>query len=311
MKRSLLKVFVIVIVIVGLTSCSSLELDAPAAAESRLVDVSITFDGLSINQVPDSPRANAPRKAADKTAADASVSRIVLSIYNAAGTQVASFTQSQSDEDFGTIQSKLLVGNYTFVAVAHGVVADDDPAATIASNTEASTLIPLHPNFYTCSQAVAITDNSAQPVTLNMGTRITSSLQVKITDTTPDTITAMQVIVSPAGRSTAEVGFNPATGYASDTYHYEKTWLKSAVGGSFTNKKMALAVMLTDAEQALDFRINMLNAKGEVCFSREKQGITFKPATTIQCSGTIFSGEVAGSFLFDTTENAAIPVALD
>lgn len=312
MKRSLLKVSVFVFVCLGLSSCSCFEdIDAPVPAESRLVDVSITFDGLNIAQVPDAPRTNAPRKASDKTAAEASVARIALNIYNAAGTQVASFTQSQSDEGFGTINSKLLVGDYTFVAVAHGAFTADDPAASIVSATEANVAIPLHPSLYTCSQEVTIADNSAQSVTLDMGQRKATTLQVTVTDDTPDTITAMQIIVSPSGQQASAATFSPATGYASDTYRYEKTWQKSAVDGSFTNRNIKLAALLTDAEQALDFRVNMLNAKGEICFSREKQNITFKQATTIKCSGTIFSGDLTGSFLFDTTDNKAEEIPLD
>lgn len=311
MRSARFSAFVFAFVGIALSSCSSLEVDDTLSVESRLVDVSITFDGLNITQEPDAPRTNAPRKASDKNANEVSVSRIALSIYDKTGSLVRTFTQSKTDEGFGTINCKLLVGNYTFVAVAHGVFTNDDSAASILSTTEASLPIPLHPTLYTCSQAVTIADNSSQPVTLDMGTRATSSLTVVVTDATPDTITAMQIIVSPEGQSAAAATFNPATGYASDTYRYEKTWQKSAVGGTFTNKSLTLAALLTGSEQALNFRINMLNAKGEVCFSREKQDITFKPASTIKCSGTIFSGDIAGSFLFDTTEGAALPISLD
>lgn len=135
--------------------------------------------------------------------------------------------------------------------------------------------IPLHPTFYSCSRAVKIADNSTQSVTIDMGKRITSSLQVTITDATPDTITAMQIIVSPAGQTAEAATFNPATGYVGETYRFEKTWQKSSVGGTFTSKPLTLAALLTGSEQALDLCVNMLNAKGEVCFSRQKQDITF------------------------------------
>lgn len=245
MIRTLLNVYVLALtfVISGLTFCTSQEeIDISTPQSNRFVNVAVTFDGMNSTQIPDVPNISNPRKASDKTVADAQVARIALNIYDKAGTLVNTYTQSKSDTLFGTIRCKLLVGDYTFVAVAHNVFTDSDSAATIASATEASTSIPLHPTCYSCSQEVTIADNSDQTVTLDMGKRATTSLKVTVMDETPDTITAMLIVISPTGQSVAAATFDPATSYARDTYRYEKTWQKAAVGGTFTDKGFTLVV---------------------------------------------------------------------
>ena len=283
----------------GLSSCSSSPLDDLTTEEQQaLCEVTVTIGGLDVTTEP-MTRA---------TAADAKVTHITLTAFDANGTEAFTLTQTSADTDFGTLTAKVPVGEYTFVAVAHKST-EGAPAATITSLTQANVTGYTDLLTYTCAQDVSITGNSSQSVNLSMGRRKNATLTLKITDPTPAEVTTLQMIVSPTATALPDaVTFDPATGFATSTWRYERTITKD--NGTFTGTTYGLPILLADTEQQLDVIFNALDAQGNVLYTRTKTGLLFQQAAYTKVSGTFFSSATSGAFDFDTSIDN-IPVSLD
>lgn len=282
----------------SLQSCTS-SLDEPAP--SQLTDVTITFSDLDITLTPD----NTPTRA---TATEAKVASVILSVFDSSGNQVFTTTQSSTDASFGTISSRIPVGDYTFTALA---VADTQADVAITNKTAATfSAVPPRETFST-SQEVGITGNTSQSVTMTFGKRITTSLYVKVTDATPAEVQKMQVIVSPSATKPSAYSINPSTGLAADTWRYERTVEKSETVTTFTDQYVAIMFFLTSATEQLDFTVNMLSATDEVLFTRTKTGVTFNKSAKTFATGTFFSSQSAATFDFDATDGQSTNIALD
>lgn len=283
----------------GLSSCSSSPLDDLTTEEQQaFCEVTVTIGGLDVTTEP-MTRA---------TAADAKVTHITLTAFDANGTEAFTLTQTSADTDFGTLTAKVPVGEYTFVAVAHKS-PEGGPAATITSLTQANVTGYTDLLTYTCAQDVSITGNSSQSVNLSMGRRKNATLTLKITDPTPAEVTTLQMIVSPTATALPDaVTFNPATGFATSTWRYERTITKD--NGTFTGTTYGLPILLADTEQQLDVIFNALDAQGNVLYTRTKTGLLFQQAAYTKVSGTFFSSATSGAFDFDTSIDN-IPVSLD
>lgn len=283
----------------GLSSCSCSPLDDLTEHEQQpLCEVTITIGGLDVTTEP-MTRA---------TAADAKVTHITLTAFDANGTEAFTLTQTSADTDFGTLTAKVPVGEYTFVAVAHKST-EGAPAATITSLTQASVTGYTDLLTYSCAQAVSVSGNASQSVTLNMGRRKSAALTLTITDPTPTAVEALQIIISPTATVLPDaVIFNPATGFATSTWRYERTITKD--NGTFTDTTYGLPILLADTEQQLDVTFNALDAQGNVLYTRTKTDVLFQQAAYTKVSGTFFSSATEGSFDFDTSITN-IPVSLD
>lgn len=283
----------------ALSSCSSSPLDDLTTEEQQaLCEVTITIGGLDVTTEP-MTRA---------TAADAKVTHITLTAFDANGTEAFTLTQTSADAGFGTLTAKVPVGEYTFVAVAHKS-PEGAPAATITSLTQASVTGYTDLLTYTCAQDVSITGNSSQSVNLSMGRRKNATLTLKITDPTPAEVTTLQMIISPTATALPDaVTFDPATGFATSTWRYERTITKD--NGTFTGTTYGLPILLADTEQQLDVIFNALDAQGNVLYTRTKTGLLFQQAAYTKVSGTFFSSATSGAFDFDTSIDN-IPVSLD
>lgn len=290
---------------VGLTSCSSLTIDEPSTEQqqSDLCEVTINLSGLDfIIETNDTPASRA-------TAAEAKVASITLTAYNNEGRVAFTITQAATDEGFGTITTKIPVGTYTFVAVAHDA---SDATTTIASTTEATYSGTMGFAVYSATKQVAVSGNTSQSVQMDMGKRITSSFGVKITDPTPSEVESIQIIVSSSAVKPTAYSFNPATGFAADNWRYERIVSKTSSNvTTFTNKVLQGHLLLTSAEEQLDVQINVLDADGRVLYSRSKEGVTFRQATRTIATGTFFSASSTGSFIFDTEDNTSVNITLD
>lgn len=290
---------------VGLTSCSSLTIDEPSTEQQQcdLCEVTINLSGLDFIITSD----GAPASRA--TAADAGVAGITLTAYNSEGRVAFTITQAATDEGFGNITTKIPVGTYTFVAVAHDA---SDATTAIASALEASYSGTMGFGVYSASQQVVVSGNASQSVQMDMGKRITSSFGVKITDPTPSEVESIQIIVSPSAVKPIAYTFNPATGLATETWRYERTISKSDYNiTTFTNVVLQDHLLLTKAEDQLDVQINALDADNNVLYSRSKEGVTFRQATRTIATGTFFSASSTGAFTFDTEENTPVSISLD
>lgn len=283
----------------GLSSCSSSPLDDLTEQEQQaFCEVTITIGGLDVTTEP-MTRA---------TAADAKVTHITLTAFDANGTEAFTLTQTSADTDFGTLTAKVPVGEYTFVAVAHKS-PEGAPAATITSLTQANVTGYTDLLTYTCAQDVSVSGNASQSVNLSMGRRKNATLTLKITDPTPAEVTTLQMIVSPTATALPDaVTFNPATGFATSTWRYERTITKD--NGTFTGTTYGLPILLADTEQLLDVIFNALDAGGNVLYTRTKTGLLFQQAAYTKVSGTFFSSATSGAFDFDTSIDN-IPVSLD
>lgn len=288
-----------------LYSCTSLTIDEPSTEQqqSDLCEVTINLSGLDfIIETNDTPASRA-------TAADAGVAGITLTAYNSEGRVAFTITQAATDEGFGTITTKIPVGTYTFVAVAHDA---SDATTTITSALEATYSGTMGFGVYSASQQVVVSGNASQSVQMDMGKRITSSFGVKITDPTPSEVESIQIIVSPSAVKPTAYSFNPATGFAADNWRYERIVSKTALNRTtFTNSIIQDHVLLTSAEEQLDVQINALDADNNVLYSRSKEGVTFRKATRTIATGTFFSASSTGSFIFDTEDNTSVNITLD
>lgn len=272
-----------------LPACSSVALDeVPSEEHQSLRKVIVSIGGLDVTA---SPLTRA-------TAADAKVTHITLTAFDAAGTAAFTFTQTSADADFGTITALLPVGEYTFVAVAHKL-PEGAPGASIVSPTQASVTGYTDLLTYSCAQAVSVSDNASQSVTLDMGRRKNAVLTLTITDPTPAEVETLQLIVSPTAVALPDaVTYNPTTGFATSTWRYERTIIKD--GDTFTGITYGLPILLASAEQQLDVTFNALDGQGNVLYTRSKSAVLFQQAAYTKVSGTFFSSATDGSFLFDT-----------
>lgn len=282
-----------------LPACSSSPLDELEGQEQQaLCELTVTIDGLDVTTTPFTRTA----------AAEAKITHITLTAFDAAGSEAFTLTHTSADANFGTITTKVPVGEYTFVAVAHKS-PEGAPAATIASLTQASVTGYTDLLTYSCTQAVSISGNTTQSVTLNMGKRKNATLTLTITDPTPAEVESLQMIVSPSATVLPDaVTFDPATGFATNTWRYERTIAKE--NGTFTGTTYGLPILLADTEQQLDVTFNALDVQGNILYSRTKTAILFQQAAYTKVSGTFFSSATAGSFDFDTSLSN-IPVSLD
>lgn len=282
-----------------LPACSSSPLDELHTQEQQaLCEVTITIGGLDVTTVP----------LTRATAADAKVTHITLTAFDASGAEAFTLTQATTDADFGTLTTKVPVGEYTFVAVAHKL-PEGAPAATIASLTQASVTGYTDLLTFSCLQAVSVSGNGSQSITLDMGRRKNAVLTLNITDTTPAEVEALQMFVSPTATALPDVvTYDPSTGFATSTWRYERTITKD--NDTFTGTTYGLPILLADTEQQLDVTFNALDAQGNVLYTRTKTGLLFQQAAYTKVSGTFFSSATEGSFDFDTSITN-IPVSLD
>lgn len=282
-----------------LPACSSSPLDELHTQEQQaFCEVTITIGGLDVTTAP----------ITRATAADAKVTHITLTAFDANGTEAFTLTQTSADAGFGTLTAKVPVGEYTFVAVAHKS-PEGAPAATITSLTQASVTGYTDLLTYSRAQAVSVSGNASQSVTLNMGRRKSAALTLTITDPTPTAVEALQMIISPTATILPDaVTFDPATGFATSTWRYERTITKD--NGTFTGTTYGLPILLADTEQQLDVTFNALDAQGNVLYTRTKPSLLFQQAAYTKVSGTFFSSATSGAFDFNTSIDN-IPVSLD
>ena len=295
MIRSIIKALAFASLFCGIASCSSYH-DETSVERAQLTDVTINFTDLDISLVPDITRA---------TASEAKLSRILFTIFDASGNSVYTTTQTSSDANFGTISTPLHVGSYTFSAVALG-----STESTIAIADNATATFSGNPPFatYSTTKEVTIAGNSSQEVTMAFGKRITTTLGITITDDTPAEVQKMQIIISPSASKPTLYSIDPSTGFASDTWRYERTIEKAT---TFTGTKYGLMLFLTSATQQLDFTVNMLSATGEVLYTRTKAGVTFNKSASTNAIGTFFSSTSGITFTFDTEDNPSTEIDLN
>lgn len=291
-----------------LSACSS---ESNSVDENALVPVQVTFSGLDVSVVPDGSRGLTTRA----TVSDAKVDRIAFTVFDASGKNVYSVVKEDSKaEDFGMVKCLLHVGTYKFVAVAHKAKTAESKAAVITSPTEATLGEANVPSLvYSKVTDVTVSGNTTQSVNIEFGKRITSSFDLIVTDTYPNEIETVEIILNPSKDQAANpYVFDPSTGFAANALAYSVSLNRKSFSiSSFTGKTLTASLFLTAKEQKMNVTINMKKSDGITLYTRTLNDVTFHPHTSTIAKGTFFSSQVSSSFTFDTTDDTSINIPLN
>lgn len=275
----------------------------PIGNGNEKVTVHVSFSGFNLTYEEE----DATTRASDKTAADAGVDRIALSVFDSGNKLVYSSKKSASvdTEDFDQISCELIPGDYTFVAVAHKANADSEEAASITSLTEATITTSKVLKTFAVTQAATLQEGQTNTVNIAFGKRITSTFQLATTDDTPDAVTSCELIVNPNLTTTAtSFTFSPSTGLAAAVYQ-NKTEIKRSDMPNNTFKGVALIVhcYLKESSQNISVTANMKNASGGIVKSMTFNDVPMAPHRITRANGQFFHSSANGSFTFDTTDD--------
>lgn len=270
-----------------------------------MVTVNLSITGLNISVAPEDTPQFLP-SASDKTTSEASVSRIAISIFDAnTDTLVKSITETSSSSDFGQDKTITLpTGSYKVVVVAHAVINDTDPVATITSPSAVSfgSVILANPT-YTKVQQVTIVDATSQTVTIDMGTRRNASFALLFADANPSDVAKLQFIISPSDNPYTDLIIDPSSGLATQQWCYQRTWtfanlskFKNTKGVTFT-----LPLALTATSQNLDIIINALSNSDVVLYTRTLEDVPLQQAHRTLATGNFFN-TLTAPLTYDITE---------
>ncbi len=279
-------------------SCSSDSEETLPCDKKQMAEVNVTLSALDISIVPD-----VAFRASDKTASEAGINRIAFAIFNADNSLVYSTTQTSSELGFGTISTKLPLGNYTFVAVAQTLVSNDASTTNIISPTEVSLCDQGVGTVYSATQSISIADYNPQNVNIDMGRRKNASFRVNVTDPTPDNVESIQIIISPSQDRPDSYTINPSSGLALDNWRYERTYSKSELGlTTFTDKRFNCGIFLNEnGQQQIDVVVNMLDSEGNILYPTYGNGISIERAQMLDATGPFFSLSTQSLLNFDTS----------
>lgn len=275
---------------------------------SELYDVYVDFSFDDLNSTIDP--LSLPSRATGVSATEANIKLISLMVLDKDKNEVSSVVQTRENDDFGIINMKLPIGDYTFVAVGHADTAPN-AEATISSFTDATLKTVENLTLYTATRSVTVQRNGPTDLNMNMGVRKNAMFRVIITDKVPGDVQAMRFVVSPSGATTTDgVRFNPTTGIAVKEYCYQRTITLEYAGGDFRNKNLGCSFLLAANTQSLTVRIDALDENRDVLYSRTKTNIPFQQNHMTTLKGTLFSNTSSGSFVFDKdyVENEILPL---
>ena len=272
-------------------SCVNQIQDDSGTDADEKVTVNISFSGFNFSYDEDDVTTRA-----DQTAADAQVNRIALAVLDKDGKIVFSSKKNATvdTEDFDKISCELLLGDYTFVAVAHKASADTEEAADITSSTVATITSSKVLKTFAAVQPVTIVrgDNT---VNLAFGKRITSTFQLYTTDETPAEVASCEITLKPAGSTTttAAYKFDPSPGFTSD---------------SFQNMALNVHCFLKENPQTITVAVVMKDASGNEVKSYTFNDVSMAPHRTTRATGKFFHASADGSFTFDYSDDTTVDV---
>ena len=306
-----LKVSLLIFCVMTVFSCSQDgESISPNPPSDVLTDVSVTFSGFEVTVTPDA-RDDSNTRA---TANEANVTRIALKIFDSQGETVFSANRIKGvDDNFDAIDCQLPKGSYTFVAVAHRASSAESPNVDIQSATSAS--IPeknLPKMLFSKVVNVTILGEDTQPVAIDFGSRITSSLVVKPKDASLEDVERVEIVVNPTGTAATDTHtFNPTTGFATSALSYRFNYRLSEFGlSSFTGQPFSVLLLLTAESQNSDVVISMYDSSDALLHSCTVSAVPFKPHSITTIEGYFFGTNVTNSFNFELSgeTNTIIPM---
>ena len=326
MQKLLLAIFAMATLI--LASCTSTVLDDSVIEQKHQTQVNLLLD-FTTSEAAWSTRATDPESATVPdgfpsgpssfatralTATASEVSRIALTIFDAAGNKAVEKSQYKTDDDFGTFTDlRLLPGTYTFAIVAHRAATTDEAPATITSATSATLPGTFLLDTYATTQSVTVTANATQNVSITVPLCVTK-LNLVTLDKLPSDATFIRITTIPEGATVPDpVGelaestpsgtttFNPTTGLLPSAASFTRTWNVSASVGMTLSMSfffMAEAYPLTTSILA-----EALDAEGTTIASRTFTDITFNRAKVRTINTYLFSGTTSTTLTFEEWTN--------
>lgn len=309
MKKKFFSFLTCLLALMGFAACSSDSL--PIAEENLdLVPVEITFGGLDVSVLPESPM-NVKSRA---TTTEAGVTRIALKVfdYDTNAYVTRADKKKESDADFDHAKLKLRVGRYKLLAVAHEASDVSLPVAYIENLNSIWLKEAKVPRAtYVVGEEVVVEDNASKSITINFGKRKSSTFIMKPTDTYPTDVKKVQVMVNP-GHTTAQCPIKFVTAGRSQE---ELTYVNTVIlpeNSSFDGQEIKTNVLLYSGdEQNFNVIIKMLDADDKVLYTRTLNNVPFKMGRDTRAEGSFFDSSVTGSFNFDITDEPEVNVPLD
>ena len=277
-------------------SCSNDESVNTVESADYYAPVTVKVDGFSVEQ------GDIPVTRATALESYGSVKFVTLAFYKSDGTEAYKHTQVRDNEDtfttFGEFSCNLPMGSYNMVVLCN----EGSNAITLSSPTSATYGDNIVMDTFAATQAVNITSNNAVNLSATLN-RIVSAVVVKSSDNRPNDVTRMRITCSGGDKS-----FNPNTGLAIEDNGFVRVLNFSSSAGSPTN--IGIYLFLATDEQEVDVTVEMLNANGDVLFSRSAENVPLKRNRITSLTGTLFSNtgvmssfQVNGSWLTEQSVN--------
>lgn len=309
MEQKIFSFLTCLLALMGFAACSSDSL--PIAEENLdLVPVEITFGGLDVSVLPESPM-NVKSRA---TATEAGVTRIALKVfdYDTNAFVTRADKKKENDADFDHAKLKLRVGRYKLLAVAHEASDVSLPVAYIENFKSIWIKESKVPRaIYVVGEEVVVKDNASKSITINFGKRKSSTFIMKPTDTYPTDVKKVQVVVNP-DHTTAQ---SPIKFFTAGRSQEELTYVNTVTlpeNGSFDGQEIKTNVLLFSGdEQKMKVIIKMLSADDKVLYTRTLNDVPFKMGRDTRAEGNFFDSSVTGGFNFDITDEPEVNVPLD
>lgn len=282
--KSLLASFILLLSCMMFTSCYQ-EVDNPAKDDRT--EVKVSFQGFRTSVT--STRA---------TLEETSVKRISFAVFDQENQIVEQITQSDTDSNFGKVQFILPGGEYTFVAVAHGVTSEEAGNAIIRSITEVQLPEQKVSDTYSAVQTVTIAGNKSESITMQLN-QVVAHVHAISDDIVPENVSYVGLRIAPTeGASTDNtLRFNPSTGLALSDYVYNLA-LSATPGDPFDRE---LFILLSSESMSLPISITIYDSQKQPIteFSRQLEPQPFRIAYTTTLFGTLFSSLQNGTFTFN------------
>lgn len=230
---------------------------------------------------------------------DTSVKRISFSVFDQEENEVEHITQKDTDEDFGQIHFLLQEGDYTFVAVAHGIHTATAPCATIRSATEVQLPETFLCDTYTLVEQHTISGNKKVTITMELQQAV-AHVHAISDDIVPVNVKAVGFNVNLSGEKLTDSNLpliNPSTGLAPRSYAFTYNLL-ATLGDPYDRE---FYILLTSEAESLPLTLTVFDTTNKLIdeYTRELISQPFQRGYTTTLTGTIFSSYQNGSFVFD------------
>lgn len=288
--KSIFTSFALLLSSMMFTSCYQ-EIDS--TVKDNKTEVKVTLSGFSTSLSSGNTRA---------TLEETSVKRISFSVFDKEGSEIEQITQSITDSYFGQITLLLPGGEYTFVAVAHGVSSDAVGNATIHSASEVQLPEALVPDTYSGVETFTISGNKSESFSMELNQAVAHVVAMS-EDIVPETVGYIGFQIFNTEGSGEAVSaknlplFDPSTGLSLRDYKYNVAL--STTSGSEFNREFN--ILLTSEIAQLPITISVYDSGSQLIaeYTRQLQPQPFRQSYTTTLSGTIFSSLQNGSFTFN------------